>query len=72
MYHVRKNINGHTMIIQFWQGQGGELEDLALWCTSCDPEGNDLTIADVRKIDKVEGMKMLITAATIHSELSTV
>ena len=34
--------NGHHMLIQPFVGMGGGLEDLFLWCQTCDPEGNGM------------------------------
>lgn len=39
--------NGHTMEINRFCGQGGEVEDVWLWCHTCDPEGRDIITYDV-------------------------
>lgn len=34
-----RNINGHDMEIQVYREMGGGIEEVALWCHSCDPTG---------------------------------
>ena len=34
--------NGHEMEIQCFYEQGGGIEELFLWCHTCDPEGDGI------------------------------
>ncbi len=69
MFGIMATLNGHVMEVQFWMGMGEGLENIVLWCHTCDPIGADLTIVDTELIDPKEGLRMLGDAAKIHSQL---
>lgn len=34
--------NGHDMELQLWADQGGGVEEIVVWCHTCDPTGVNL------------------------------
>lgn len=45
---LRKDVNNHHMEINAFSDQGGGLEEIYFWCHTCDPEGKNLFLIDVR------------------------
>ena len=59
--------NGHRLELQQWSGQGGELENLVIWCHTCDPEGENVMKAKTLNFD---GALALKSEAIQHAKAS--
>lgn len=63
-------LRGHKMEIVTFYGQDGEMEDLFLWCHSCDPKGKGIengTVDLSDGIDLTAARKEVERIAEIHS-----
>jgi hypothetical protein len=64
---VYLNSHGHQIEIQKWCGQGGEAEDFAVWCHTCDPHGGDVKTVDIRAYDNYhEAASAALVSAREH------
>lgn len=61
-----KSVPGHELELQFWHGQGGELEDIAVWCHTCDPEGKEVMMREVRYLTALDELEELILRVEGH------
>lgn len=48
MGNIAYELNGHELEIQVWYDFGA-VEDLAVWCHTCDPPGRKVAIFNMRE-----------------------
>lgn len=67
-FALEKTINGHYFTVHAVAEMGGGLEEIIMWCHTCDPEGADTFVVEKRKVpDAEDAFKMLNEFANIHS-----